>query len=67
MIENKKKEKTIFLSTHILQIAEELCDEVGILDNGNLLFAGTIEELRDLEKMPDANLEKLFLQLTDEK
>lgn len=67
LIENKKKGKTIFLSTHILQIAEELCDEVGILDNGNLLFAGTIEELRNLEKMPDANLEKLFLQLTDEK
>jgi len=66
LIEERDKRRTIFLSTHILQIAEELCDCVAIIDKGNLLFNGTMEELRKFGEKPDANLEELFLKLTDE-
>jgi ABC-2 type transport system ATP-binding protein len=61
---------TIFLSTHSLGIAEELCDRIGILDAGRLVAAGSLEDLRSRaaerpEIAPaDASLEAVFLRLT---
>ena len=55
---------TVLLSTHILEIAEGLCDRVGILDHGRLLAVGTLEELRARLGDPAASLEALFLLLT---
>ncbi len=61
---------TVFLSTHILEIAERLCDRVGILNQGRLIAVGTIVELKALAHQNgmviDSNLtlEDLFLQLT---
>jgi ABC-2 type transport system ATP-binding protein len=55
---------TVLLSTHILEIAEGLCDRVGILDHGRLLAVGTLEELRTRHGDPSASLESLFLTLT---
>jgi ABC-2 type transport system ATP-binding protein len=56
---------TVFLSTHLLSIAEELCDRLGIIRKGRLQFLGTVPELRQtLSK--DGTLEELFLQLTEE-
>ncbi|MBX7246901.1 MAG: ABC transporter ATP-binding protein [Candidatus Sumerlaeaceae bacterium] len=55
--------RTIFLSTHVLSITEELADRIGIINRGKLQFLGTIEELRVHQKR-DANLEELFLDLT---
>ena len=52
---------TVFLSTHILEIAERICDRVGIIDRGRLVAVGTIDELR---KTADQTLEQLFLQVT---
>jgi ABC-2 type transport system ATP-binding protein len=58
---------TVFLSTHILEIAERVCDRVGILDQGRLIVVGTMESLRDQEKLGrDTTLEDLFLRLTAE-
>jgi ABC-2 type transport system ATP-binding protein len=54
---------TIFLSTHILSIAEELADQVGILHRGKLIAIGTIDELRDMSGEVGA-LEDAFLALT---
>ncbi|HOO33777.1 MAG TPA: ABC transporter ATP-binding protein [Thermotogota bacterium] len=58
---------TIFLTTHVLEIAEKMCDRIGILHNGVLLTEGTMEELREKRNMDDStSLEDLFLALTDQ-
>ncbi|HEW92434.1 MAG TPA: ABC transporter ATP-binding protein [Thermotogaceae bacterium] len=54
--------KTVFFSTHVMEIAEKLCDRIGIIDKGKLLYIGTIEELRKLKG--SESLEELFLELT---
>ena len=54
---------TVFFSTHVLEVAEKLCDEIAIIDHGRLVAEGTMEALRLGEK--GASLEDLFLQLTD--
>jgi ABC-2 type transport system ATP-binding protein len=56
---------TVFLSTHILHLAEELADRVGILHRGRLIAVGTIDELRRAGGQV-AGLEEVFLQLTRE-
>jgi ABC-2 type transport system ATP-binding protein len=54
---------TVFLSTHILHIAEELADQVGILNRGRLIAVGTIDELREVSG-EKGELEDAFLALT---
>ena len=54
---------TVFFSTHVLEVAEKLCDEIAIIDKGRLIARGTMEELRSGEKC--ASLEQLFLDLTE--
>ncbi len=54
---------TIFMSTHTLSIAEELCDRVGIIDNGVLIAMGSIDELRRVSGI-DGKLEEIFLKIT---
>lgn len=53
----------IFLSTHILEIAERMCDRIGILDEGRLIAAGTMDELREMSA-GETSLEDIFLNLT---
>ncbi len=55
---------TIFMSTHTLSVAEEVADRIGVIDEGELLFLGTVEELRHNLSASESNLEELFLQLT---
>jgi ABC-2 type transport system ATP-binding protein len=57
---------TIFLSTHILGIAEEMCQRIGILNGGQMIATGSIEELRKQARIVDKRLEPLFLKLTEE-
>lgn len=54
----------IFMSTHILEIAERICDRVGIINNGELIAIGNMDELRKISKEDKGNLEEIFLQLT---
>lgn len=54
----------VFLSTHILEIAERMCDRIGIINQGQLIAAGTMDELRALGKSGEASLEDIFLSLT---
>jgi ABC-2 type transport system ATP-binding protein len=58
------KGKCVLFSTHVLDVAEKICDRIGILSNGELKFAGTIEELRQKENIYQGDLENLFLNLT---
>ena len=55
---------TVFLSTHVLEIAEQLCHRVGIVDRGQLVATGTLEELRQQAQREAYSLEDVFLQLT---
>lgn len=59
---------TIFLSTHTLDVAEELCDRIGIIQKGRLIALGTMDELRRQAKddTSDLRLESLFLKLTEQ-
>ena len=52
----------IFFSTHVLEVAEKLCDKVAIIKNGKLTRSGTMEEVKG-----DDSLEEVFLELEDEK
>ncbi|MBC8317628.1 MAG: ABC transporter ATP-binding protein [Desulfobulbaceae bacterium] len=56
--------KTIFLSTHSLEIAEELCNRIGIILKGRLKSLGTVDTLRKEAKMEGSDLEDVFLELT---
>lgn len=64
MREHTKQNKSVFFSTHILEVAERLCDRVGIINRGKLVFIGTYEEMkREFNKK--ASLEELFMEITD--
>ena len=54
----------VFFSTHVLDVAEKLCDRVGIINKGKLLFTGTLQEMRETFK-EDVSLEQLFLEITE--
>ncbi len=54
---------TVFFSTHVLEVAEKLCDRVGIINRGKLLVEGTPEELQ--QRTGDASLEDVFLEMTE--
>ncbi len=60
-----EKGGTIFLSTHVLNIAEELADRIGIISHGKLVSCGTLGELRT-QTGKDGALEKAFLAITEE-
>ena len=53
----------IFLSTHILEIAERMCDRIGIINKGRLIAMGTMDELRRMGQ-GETSLEDIFLNLT---
>jgi len=55
--------RTVFISTHVLEVAERLCDRVAILDHGRLVAEGTLEEL-SARAPGSASLEEAFLALT---
>lgn len=57
---------TIFMSTHSLNVVEEICTNVSIINKGNIIFSDTIDRLHDLKKEKNNNLEELFIQLTNE-
>jgi ABC-2 type transport system ATP-binding protein len=56
---------TIFVSTHLLDMAEKLCDRVGIIHHGQLAATGTLDEIR-AEASASGSLEDVFLKITDE-
>ena len=57
---------SIFMSTHTLVVAEELCDRIGIINKGRLIAIGSASELREIVGAEGSNLEAVFLRLTDD-
>jgi ABC-2 type transport system ATP-binding protein len=56
---------SVFMSTHTLSIAEDTCDRIGIIHRGRLIASGTTADLQREAKITDADLEKVFLNLTN--
>lgn len=63
MREHANKGKVVFFSTHVLEVVEQLCDEVAIINHGHIQFQGNMSEMKHQFKEND-NLEHLFLELT---
>ncbi|WP_242238083.1 ABC transporter ATP-binding protein [Bacillus cereus group sp. BfR-BA-01316] len=63
MREHADKGKIVFFSTHVLEVAEKICDRVAIINKGNLQFKGNLNEMRDQFKSNES-LEKMFLEMT---
>ena len=55
---------TIFMSTHTLEIAEDLCDRIGVIHHGRLVALGTTGDLRGTARLQSGDLEEVFLRLT---
>ncbi len=64
MHEHCKQGKTLFFSTHIMEVAEKLCDRIGIINNGELIACGTMDELKHMSKNSES-LENIFLEITE--
>ncbi len=59
--------KTVFMSTHTLHIAEDLCHRIGVIHRGRLLALGTVAQLKEMARAENADLEELFMILTNSK
>lgn len=63
MREHAKAGNAVFFSTHILEVAEKLCDRIGIINNGKIILIGTYEEIKERFKN-DNSLEEIFMEIT---
>jgi len=59
-----KQGVSVFMSTHTLKIAEDICDRIGIIHKGHLIATGTTDDLQRKAQVTDADLEQVFLNLT---
>ena len=64
MKEHTRKGNTVLFSTHVLEVAERIVDRIGIIRKGELIFVGTIDELKEKYNASEDTLEELFLELT---
>jgi len=55
---------TIFMSTHTLEIVEQMCTRVAIINRGSIIAEGSVEDLGRMARMPNSHLESIFLRLT---
>lgn len=62
MAEHTRNGNTLFFSTHVLEVAEKLCDRVAIIKKGRIIASGTLDELR---QRGGESLEEIFLELTE--
>lgn len=56
------KENTVIFSTHVLEVAEKVCDKVAIINKGQLIFNGTLSNMRK-EFKENESLEEMFLEM----
>ena len=63
MRERANAGKTVFFSTHVMEVAEKLCDRIGIIKKGQLIFQGTMAELKEQYGKDGQSLEDIFLEM----
>ncbi len=56
---------TVFMSTHTLQIAQDICDRIGVIHRGKLIAEGTVDELKEQANADRVDLEQVFMILTE--
>jgi ABC-2 type transport system ATP-binding protein len=56
--------KSVFFSTHVLEVAEKLCDRIAIIKNGQIIEVGSMDQLR-AQAGSQESLEEIFLELTE--
>jgi ABC-2 type transport system ATP-binding protein len=61
-----KQGASIFISTHTLKVAEDICDRIGIIHKGSMIASGTPEDLKRQVNETDADLEQVFIRLTEQ-
>ncbi len=64
MKEHSLKGNTVFFSTHVLEVAEKICDKIAVIDKGKIIFVGTCEELKEKSKT-NSSLEESFLKIIE--
>lgn len=64
MRERSKEGKSVLFSTHVLEVAEKLCDRIVIINKGRIIYTGTLENLQS--DYPDKSLETIFLEVTQQ-
>lgn len=64
MREQAKQGNCVFFSTHVLEVAEKLCDRIGIINKGKIVFVGTYEEMKNTLGV-NGTLEELFMEITE--
>ncbi len=64
MREHADAGNTVLFSTHVLEVAEKLCDKVAIINKGQLIYSGSMEDMRN-EFKSNESLEEMFLELTN--
>lgn len=64
MREHADSGKTVFFSTHVLDVAEKVCDRLAIINKGQLILSGSMEEIRE-HLQENQSLENMFLELTE--
>ena len=62
MKEHSQRGNTVFFSTHVLEVAEKICDKIAVIDKGKIIFVGTCEELKEKAKN-NSSLEESFLKI----
>ena len=62
MKEHASKGNAVFFSTHVLEVAERLCDRIGIINKGKLVYEGTMDQIKS--NYPGLTLEEIFLEIT---
>ena len=63
MKQHAKNGKAVFFSTHVLEVAEKLCDRIGIINNGKIILLGTYKEIKE-EFKNNTSLEEIFMEIT---
>jgi len=56
----------VLFSTHIMELAENICTRIGIIHRGKIIAEGTMDELKEMAREPGADLEEVFLTLTEQ-
>lgn len=64
MKEHTKQGNTVFFSTHVLEVAEKICDKIAVIDKGKIIFVGTCDELKEKSKS-NSSLEESFLKIIE--
>lgn len=63
MKQHAKKGNTVFFSTHVLEVAEKLCDEIAIINNGKIILSGDYNKIKN-EFENNKSLEEIFMEIT---